>query len=173
MAYTSRQRKDHIYEAQTYLMAISMFGDNIPQVIPSGTYDKETEEAVRAFQREYGLQETGEIDSRTWNKIVQVYRGYISEAPAAYNVFPSKSYVIKEGASGQLVYIIQAMLGSIGESFDNMPRLTVCGEFNDDTMGAVRSFQGKMGLPLSGCVDCDTWNMLVHFCEHTDRMKLK
>lgn len=173
MAYTSSQKKDHIREVQSYLLAISMFDKNIPQVMPSGVYDSETEEAVRAFQRVYGLAETGEIDGSTWNKIVSVYRSYISGAPAAYNVFPSRSYIVKEGASGQLIYIIQAMLSSIGSSFDNMPKLTVCGNFNDETMGAVKDFQGKMGLPLSGFVDCDTWNMLVQFCEHCQRMILK
>lgn len=173
MAYTSEQKKDHIREAQNYLLAISMFDKRIPQVFPSGVYDEATVEAVKAFQQVYGLEETGEIDSRTWNKIAQVYREYISGAPAAYNVFPSRSYVVHEGESGQLIYIIQAMLSSIGSSFDNMPGLKVCGEFNNETIGAVRSFQERTGLPLSGSVDCGTWNMLVQFCEHCRRMMLK
>lgn len=173
MAYTSEQRKDHIREAQTYLLAISMFNKNIPQVLPSGVYDKTTEAAVTAFQHEYGLPETGEIDGRTWNRIAEVYRSYISGAPAAYSAFPSRSYVVRKGESGQLIYVIQAMLSSIGSGFDNMPKLTVCGEFNDETIGAIRNFQGKMGLPLSDSVDCDTWNMLVRFCEHCQRMILK
>ena len=55
MAYTNAQKKQHIYELQTYLYAISLFNDKIPQVIPDGVYDSETSIAVRAFQREYGL----------------------------------------------------------------------------------------------------------------------
>ena len=81
MAYTNSQMRQHIYELQTYLYAISMFNNKIPQVIPNGVYDPETAAAVRAFQREYGLAVTGNTDSATWNKIVNVYRADLNSAP--------------------------------------------------------------------------------------------
>ena len=165
MPYTDEQKKAHILELQQYLYAISMFRDNIPQILPSGVYDRETAEAVKAFQREFGLPETGEVDSATWDMLVKVYLDYLDSAPAAYHVFPSRTFVVHIGDSGQIVYIIQAMLNGIGKAYDNMPAAAVCGEFNEETADAVRKFQKKMGLPESGCVDCKTWNMLVHFCE--------
>lgn len=165
MPYTDEQKKAHILELQKYLYAISMFRQGIPQVLPSGVYDKETAEAVKSFQKEFGLPQTGETDPATWDMIVKVYLDYLNSAPAAYHVFPSREYVSHSGDSGQLVYIIQAMLSDIGRHYDNMPCITVCGEFNSDTLEAVKLFQKQMGLPESGCVDCHTWNMLVHFCE--------
>jgi peptidoglycan hydrolase-like protein with peptidoglycan-binding domain len=166
MPYTNSQKKQHIRELQTYLHAISYFDSRIPQVIPDGFYGRETALAVKSFQEEYGLPVTGNTDSATWDKIVEVYRSYQKAEPIAYNVFPSSTYVMKIGDKGTLVYILQAMLNDIGEKFDNMPRVSVCGNYNSETADAVKMFQKKTGLPQSGNVNSGTWNMLVRTSEH-------
>ncbi len=171
MAYTNYQKKQHIYEIQTYLYSISLFNDKIPQVIPDGVYGKDTAEAVKAFQREYGLPETGNTDPATWRKIVNVYRAYIHAAPAPFHVFPSAGYVVKNGDHGELIYVIQAMLNDIGSSYDNFPETKVCGDYDVPTAEAVKQFQKKVGLPQTGRVDSATWNMLVHCCEHINNMR--
>ena len=170
MAYTNAQRKQHIYELQTYLHAIALMDQKIPLVIPNGVYDNDTMIAVRAFQREYGLPDTGNTDSATWNKIVGVYKGLQHSTPDPYAVFPSAKYVAAKGDSGQLIYIIQAMLKDIGKSYDNAPDVDVCGNYNEPTAEAVSRFQRWSGLPQNGKVDSGTWNMLVHCCEHMHRM---
>ncbi|MBE6863294.1 MAG: peptidoglycan-binding protein [Ruminococcus sp.] len=169
MAYTNAQRRQHIMELQKYLYAISLNNSKIPQIIPDGVYGKETSIAVRAFQREYGLPESGNTDPATWNKIVRVYRSYLDAAPAAYNVFPSAKYIVKDGDKGQLVYIIQTMLNDIGDHYENAPCVEICGDYNNATTDAIKQFQKRVGLPQSGKVDSGTWNMLVHCCEHIDR----
>ncbi|MCM1506581.1 MAG: peptidoglycan-binding protein [Ruminococcus flavefaciens] len=173
MAYNEVQKRQHIVELQTYLYAISFINKEIPQVAPSGVYNRETIFAVRAFQHEYGLQETGSTDPATWNKIVSVYRSYLRAEPMPYNAFPSSSYVAHMGENGQLIYILQAMLGEICDSYDNAPSLTVCGNYNKDTSDTVRFFQKKVGLPQSGNVDSGTWNMLVTCCEHISNTSLR
>lgn len=170
MAYTNIQRKQHIIELQTYLHAIALMNDKIPLIIPDGIYDSETAIAVRAFQREYGLPDTGSTDGATWNKIVSVYRDYLRGNPVPYAAFPSAKYVAAKGDSGQLVYILQAMLQTIGKRYDNAPDVEVSGEYNDATAEAVTRFQRWSGLPRSGRVDCGTWNMLVRCCEHMNSM---
>lgn len=172
MAYTNIQRKQHIIELQTYLHVIALMNDKIPVVIPDGVYGSETAIAVRAFQREYGLPDTGTTDGATWNKIVSVYRAYLRGAPEPYAVFPSAKYVAAKGDTGQLVYILQAMLQTIGKRYDNAPQVDVCGVYNDPTAEAVTRFQRWSGLPVSGRVDSATWNMLVHCCEHMQRVSL-
>ncbi|HRR76061.1 MAG TPA: peptidoglycan-binding protein [Ruminococcus sp.] len=169
MPYTNAQKKQHIYELQTYLYAISLFNNNIPQVLPDGVYGKDTVAAVRAFQQEYGLPETGNTDPLTWNRVVSVYRSYINSAPVPYNVFPSAKYVCSSGDKGELIYIIQAMLNDISGSYENFPVIDVCGNYNDTTMDAVKMFQKKTGLPQNGKVDSSTWNMLVRCCEHINK----
>ena len=166
MAYTSAQKRQHILEIQRYLYAISLYDSNIPQVIPDGSYGQDTVLAVRAFQKEYGLPVTGNTDPATWNRIVNVYRSYLGAVPVAYSVFPSAKFVLGSGDTGQLVYIVQAMLDSIGKSYDNAPCVDICGDYDSATAEAVKDFQKRTALPQTGKVDSLTWNMLVHCCEH-------
>lgn len=165
LPYTEEQKREHIRELQACLYAISLFDERVPQVVPTGEYDSSTERAVRAFQRAYGLPDTGETDSATWDRIIAVYCRYVCTAPAPYHVFPSRGYTVKEGDSGELVSIIQAMLGEAAELYDNMPAVRVSGEYGSSTSAAVSFFQGHCGLDESGAVDCLTWNMLVQFLE--------
>lgn len=173
MAYSEAQKRQHIVEIQTYLHAVSYINSAIPRIVPNGIYNNEMIFAVRAFQREYGLQETGSVDPVTWNKIVSVYRSHIMAEPMAYNAFPSAKYVAHAGEKGQIIYILQAMLADISSNYDNAPDIAVTGEYNKETSGMVRFFQKKSGLPQSGNVDSTTWNMLVTVSEHINSTSLK
>lgn len=169
MPYTNAQKKQHIKEIQTYLYAISLFDSRIPQIIPDGIYGSETATAVRAFQREYDLPDTGKVDSATWNKIVAVYRDYQRSAPCPINCFPSAKYYVKAGDGGEVVYLVQVMLCVLSKKYDNFPATTVCGNYNESTVKAVKALQQKVGLPQSGVIDCKTWNMLVNCCENAHK----
>lgn len=161
MPYSNQQKRQHIMELQKYLHAISLMNRKIPTIIPNGIYGEETASAVKAFQLEYNLPETGKTDSATWNKIVSVYKGLFKMNPEPYPAFPSEKFVCEKGAEGKLVYIIQAMLYGMGQSYDNFPTINVCGHFNEETINAVIKFQKICAIPQSGKVDCTTWNMLV------------
>ena len=45
---------------------------------PSGVYDEETERAVKAIQKAYGLAETGETDAILWQYLADAYSSYIN-----------------------------------------------------------------------------------------------
>lgn len=49
MPYTNVQKKQHIKEIQTYLYAISMFNDKIPQVIPGRNIRKRNRNGCSCF----------------------------------------------------------------------------------------------------------------------------
>ena len=161
MPYTDEQKRQHIAEIQRYLQYISERGGDIPQTVSNGIYDSNTENAVREFQRRYGLDVTGEVNGDTWDEIVRVYRSYLETKPEPLDIFPSGKYICKNGDSGELVYVIQVLLKELSRRYDNMPDVAVNGEFTDDTASAVREFQQKTGLPQNGEVNCETWNMLV------------
>lgn len=60
-----------VYIIQAMLLLLSQNYDNLQKVDVSGNFTRETAEAVEAFQRKYGLPDTGSVDSRTWNMLAK------------------------------------------------------------------------------------------------------
>lgn len=167
MAFSDNQKRQHIRELQTYLHALSFFNEKIPRIIPDGIYGSDTSIAVRAFQREYGLTETGSADRATWNRLISIYRKLVYANPVSYAVFPSAGYILRKGDSGLIVYIIQAMLKDLSLVHDNLIPVEVDGTYGENTERAVALFQQKNGIASNGIVDSGTWNMLAKVSEHT------
>jgi len=59
---------------QTYLSKIAEFNTAIPSVTVNGVFGAETERAVLAFQREYGLPPRGVVGLSTWQEIAKRYQ---------------------------------------------------------------------------------------------------
>ncbi len=161
MAYTDAQRKAHIKEIQGYLHGISYYNEKIPKIIPDGIYGVETQIAVKAFQSEYNLPVTGEVNRVTWDKIISVYKNLVSTPPERINVFPSKSYIMRQGEKGYTVMLLQVMLNTVLEDTANYEIININGFFDNATTRAVKSFQSITQRPQTGNVDLYTWNILV------------
>ena len=170
MAYSKQQRRQHIAEMQKYLYSISLFNERIPHIMTDGNYNNETIQAVKAFQNEYGLPVTGNADNETWKRIVGVYKDYLNSEPSLLSAFPSRTYSVKKGDTGSLVYIIQAILDDVSHKYNNFQGLSVNGKYNNETVSAVRVFRQRTGLPMSDNVDSSAWNMLAGIYEHMNRM---
>ena len=149
-------------ELQTYLRQLSFFDPRIPKLAIDGVYGPETTRAVRIFQEDNGLPPTGYVDLETWNAIVKVYNMSISETgvPSPIAPFPSAFYVLKPGARGDIVSILQIMLNHVGRYYSNTIYLLVNGVYNQDTYNAVKIIQKLMALKPTGTVDVITWNAL-------------
>ena len=159
--YSPEQEKSHIYELQQMLYGISLQNPAIPGVIPDGIYGEETAAAVRAFQQYYGLRVTGEANGATWEKIAEVYRLLSAMPPEPLEAFPQKpDTVLQEGAHCFTVLIAQAILLALSEQFENIPPCAVTGDLDADTVRALQPFQKLCSLPVTGKLDCATWNML-------------
>lgn len=169
MAYTSQQKKDHIYEVQSLLHTLSYVIGTIPTVIPDGYFDNETSIAVRAFQREYGLRETGTVNSETWNEIVRVYLEHTGKEPSAYDIFPSDDYSVGYGDTGLLVYIIEAMLNDIAKGYDNFKAVEVDGVFGENDIEALKHFLRRAGLSETEKIDSMVWNRLSSASSHLNK----
>ncbi len=159
--YTSEQEKAHIRELQKMLYGISLYHTAIPRIIPNGIYGAESEQAVRDFQQEFGMHVTGEANQATWDKIVAVYQQLIGTPPQPLHAFPQKpGTVIMAGEHGFPVLIIQAILFALSEHYANILPCPMTGEFDNDTLRSLQLFQKLCIYPVTGCVDCSTWNML-------------
>ena len=62
-----------VLQMQEQLNAIADIYYPIPNIATDGVYGPRTAEAVTAFQRQFGLPESGIVDFTTWYKISEIY----------------------------------------------------------------------------------------------------
>ncbi len=162
MVVSDKEQKAHIKEAQYYLNAVGQLNQHIPTVIPDGIYGAETIAAVKAFQAEYGLPVTGEIDADTWKQLYDAY--LIAEAYFAVIEpilpFQSREKNIQSGDAGYPIYIIQVMLNTIAQFYDNFDAVEINGVHDAETIRAIKQIQIISGIEPSGNIDRETWEKL-------------
>lgn len=66
-------RGEDVRTLQTYLDVVAANISSIPRVTPDGVYGEQTRAAVAAFQRLYGITETGYVGPVTWYAIARQY----------------------------------------------------------------------------------------------------
>jgi peptidoglycan hydrolase-like protein with peptidoglycan-binding domain len=119
----------------------------------TGRYDDATVAAVKGFQGRHGLHRTGVLDGRTWNRLKEM-----TEQPthdAMYNVLHPGAPLLQTGDSGKRVRALQARLRQIAWYFGD-----VNGSYDSQTVTAVRGFQAKRAIPVTGKVDQRTLDRL-------------
>jgi hypothetical protein len=105
----------------------------------TGSYDARTVAAVKKAQRKVGLKVTGKLDRRTWTALL------------ARGTDP----VVKVGSTGNRVRALQrALTAALGK------RVKVDGAFSRKTAKAVTKYQRKQGLPATGVVTDEVWDLL-------------
>jgi peptidoglycan hydrolase-like protein with peptidoglycan-binding domain len=117
----------------------------------SGRFDPATVRAVRGFQDKRGFEVTGEVDRRTWKRLVHMTR-----TPTRDELFDrSGPALFSAGDSSPQVREIQARLRQIGWFFGD-----VTDSYGDQTTTAVEGFQAKRMIPVTGEVDQRTLDLL-------------
>ncbi|MCL2491643.1 MAG: peptidoglycan-binding protein [Coriobacteriia bacterium] len=110
-----------------------------------GDFREETRSAVVAFQKEYALPMTGEVDSRTWSTLVD-----------STFIFGDRSlYLRKPHFHGQDVKTLQTALIALGFSSTDID-----GIFGPHTERAVIEFQTNMEISPDGAVGIKTYEAL-------------
>ncbi len=71
-------RNQSVSDLQTYLALISERIPEIPSVSVTGYYGPQTEQAVSAFQRLFGLTESGAVGPVTWATIANQYDAFVN-----------------------------------------------------------------------------------------------
>ena len=156
---------------QTMLNRISQNYPAIPKISPViGSFNEETEEAVKAFQRIFDLTPDGVVGKAPWYKMVYLYVGVnqlselVSQGQTFYNVQFQFPGILREGDTGEAVEVLQYMLALLSEFDEALRSVQVDGVFGPVTAQAVRYYQGQVGLTPDGIVGETTWNSLYrHF----------
>lgn len=158
-----------VLRLQNWLNRVAIAFPSIPFILPAdGSYGEGTALAVRAFQRLFRLNETGEIDRETWYRIRYIYNavkklaelGSEGEFPQT-DTFPGRE--LSDGSRGTEVLRIQRYLQYISSELgeETIPAVDADGVFGNETASAVRQFQNYYGLVQTGTVNEATWNAIV------------
>lgn len=157
-------RGNDVRSIQYYLAFIGFFNNRLPEIAVDGIFGRATEDAVKAFQREYGLTVDGIVGRNTWYRLQDAYFSILNSLPDEYRAYSSllyPGYALTTGASGNVVTQLQTFLRTIAQNDNRVPSVTVDGIFGDRTKAAVQAVQRIRGLPDNGSVGPLTWNAIV------------
>ena len=152
-----------VYELQYLLSFIGSYEQEIPVIATDGIFGDGTADAVRAFQRLYGLSETGEVGFPTWEQLYRAYRGILETLPQGFfdsTTLPYPGTVLRFGSSGPYVEALQTYLNFIGNTYPEIPKITVDGDYGASTENAVRAYERVKGLNQSGIVSSRLWSSI-------------
>lgn len=152
---------------QTRLNRISSNYPSIPKIDPiDGIFGPETENAVREFQRVFGLTPDGIVGRATWYKIQFIFNAVKrlneleSEGLRLEDVAKQFPKDIRIGTTGEEVGVIQYFLTAIATFNSDIPFPGLSGVYDDATEASVIALQKVHGLPTTGIVDDATWNFM-------------
>ncbi len=152
-----------VRELQYLLLFISAFNNQIPPITVDGIFGPATREAVIAFQRFYGLPQTGRVDFSTWEQIYDSYTGILDTLPEGYFSPVTEPYggiPLRLGSEGAEVSRIQDYLNFISNTYTEIPKVTVDGVFGPATQAAVLAYQNLFGLDPTSIVAAVTYNSI-------------
>ena len=98
--YQQGSSGDKVRELQARLKQIGWFAGSV-----TGTYGSATASAVRGFQDKRGIPKTGEVDARTWSRLVAMTRTPTDDAKHNRTPKPSASGLDKRCLTGRAICI--------------------------------------------------------------------
>ncbi len=146
---------------QYYLAYLSNYYASLPSVTTDGIFGAETERAVKAFEAEYGLPQSGIVDERVWDLLQDAYLGIIETIPLEYTegvTVPFPGTILVLGEEGEAVRLLQSYLNYIASAYPEIPSLPVTGYYGNQTRDAVLAFGRIFGAPVGeGVVNSAVW----------------
>lgn len=160
---------DDVKKLQEALISLGYLSTNA-----TGKYRDATVAAVKAFQKQHSLTESGEATIATLRMLYSGYalpKGGQPTATPAPNASGTEDMVIagdgealdeyayqkklSRGAKGEDVKSVQTRLKELG-FFDG----PISGNYMNQTVASMKAFQEHNGLKVTGVTDEETWNVL-------------
>lgn len=155
MIYDITDKANAIREVQKFLLELSYLSEEMPALSVDGIYGKETEAAVRLFQKKNGLSPTGKTDYATWQLLHRSYKKAREERATESELIPHNAFPMRLGDSGSHVRILQSAIDEI------LPDSTPTdGFYGRKTEEAVKKAEKRYGMPGTGVVTRLLWNRL-------------
>ncbi len=159
---------DAVRFMQNRLNRIGVTYTEIPFILlPDGVFDAETTAAVRAFQRIFGLPQTGIVDSDTWYKITYIYTAVksLGELDSEGQLPEGGAYPgtpLKNGDVGPNVLRMQWFINGIARSgqIPALREVELDGRYGEETASQVRVLQQYFGQTQTGQIDRAAWESI-------------
>ena len=151
-----------IRNLQTMLRTLAEDSQDYVRLVPDGIYGPETVAAVTTFQRRHGLPPTGVTDQITWEAVVAEFEPALIRRDSAQPLYIvlNPGQIIRKGERHPNVYLIQAMLAVLAETYESIGRPGSTGILDEATSDSLAAFQMLSGLPMTGQLDKGTWKQL-------------
>ncbi len=148
------QSKD-IGRMQQYLNALAAVYTAINTQTVDNKYGGRMSDAVRRFQKQFGLSPDAILGSATWDFIVRVHQAVQNrQRPNVTTAYPG---LMQQGTTGDGVRFLQSYLNGVRPA----NALHVDGKFGSATTQAVKHFQLASGLKADGIAGRATWAKLI------------
>lgn len=145
---TAGANGDQVRELQARLRQLAWYDGDV-----SGAYDDPTTAGVRGFQDKRGMAASGSVDQATWDTLTKMTRQPTDDE--LHNRLTPGPAILKQGATGDQVRDLQARLKQIGWWSGD-----TTGSYDAATVTAVKAFQDKRTIPVTGEVDQRTLDKL-------------
>jgi peptidoglycan hydrolase-like protein with peptidoglycan-binding domain len=145
---TGGAKGDLVRELQARLKQLDWFDGAV-----TGAYDAATKAGVSGFQEKRGMPDSGSVDQATWASLVSMTRPPTKDELS--NTLTAGPALLKQGSSGASVRDLQARLKQIGWWSGD-----VVDTYGPSTGAAVKQFQAKRQIPVTGEVDQRTLDKL-------------
>ena len=133
--------------------------------IITSRFDAQTRDGVRRFQARRHREVTGVVDATTWDRLVAVTTAPTREA--LHNVYTPGPAILAAGSQGLAVRRLQARLAQLRWWSGD-----VTGVYDARTVEAVRGFQAKRRIPVTGEVDRRTLDRLAAMTRQPTKAEL-
>ncbi len=157
-------RGQNVALIQRAINRISVNYPAIPKLAIDGVFGQNTENAVREFQRVFGLEADGIVGRLTWYAVERIFTAVLrlSELYSEGLRYEDLSWELPEplrvGSRGEKVSQLQYMLSILAQFVQEIPSLAVDGIFGQQTRASVLAFQAFDQLPETGEADERTWD---------------
>lgn len=141
---SSQASSSDVETAQTVLKALGMYSGQI-----TGNIGSKTKAAIEAFQKKYGLTQSGTTDAATMAKLKAVSSGNSETAADSSDTSSSSSYSTND------VETAQTILKALGLYYGE-----ITGNVGSKTRAAIKKFQGQYGITQTGIPSAETLTML-------------
>lgn len=156
-----------VFILQRRLNRISANYPSIPKIpLEDGIFGNETENAVKEFQKVFGLTIDGFVGSATWYEVREKYNAVkklnelLSEGLDYEDVTLQFPEDLSFGDRGVYVSIVQYYLNFVSAFTTDFSDIPINGIYDEQTVEQVKDFQASVGLSQTGVMDEETWNAL-------------